>query len=269
MYIKNNKSVIFLSKDRTIDSEPVLFLHGFTGSSNCWRNIRKEINSPTISIDIPGHNKSYFLDLNEDYTYKDFRTELFLILNKLNVKQVHLLGYSMGGRLAISFAQKYPKLVKSLILESSSLGLVSYEEKEVQKEDDNKLLTLINNSMESFVSHWKDNSLFSNQKSRNLTAYKDLNINRLKHNKHQLSKSLLSFSKANMPAFIEAFSTFDFPVFLINGKDDTKYIKINRDMMKIHKKSKQFIINTSSHNVHLENTESFIDTINDIVDRLT
>ena len=269
MYIKNNKTTIFLSKDRKLDNDPVLFLHGFSGSSNCWKSIRKEINAPTIAMDIPGHNKSYFLNLNEDYTYKDFRTELFLILNKLNVKKVHLLGYSMGGRLAISFAQKYPETVKSLILESSSLGLVSMEEKEIQTKQDNNLISKINNSMDRFVSHWKENLLFDKQESRNLNAYNELNNNRLKHNKHQLSKSLLSFSKSNMPAFIEAFSTFDCPVFLINGKDDTKYIKINRDMMKIHKKSKQFIINNSSHNVHLENTDSFIDTVNNIINNLT
>jgi len=265
MYFKNNKSRIFLTKDRFIDTDPILFLHGFSGSSDCWKNIRREINLPTIAIDIPGHNKSYFLNLNEDYNYKDFRTELFLILNEINVKKVHLLGYSMGGRLAISFTQKYPELVKSLILESSTLGLVSHDEKEIQIEKDNELLNIINNSMTDFITHWSQNPLFLNQEKRNSEDFNKLNNNRLKHNKEQLSKSLSSFTKANMPAFIEAFATFDCPVFLINGKDDTKYIKINRDMMKIHKKAKQFIINNSSHNVHLENKKDFIDTINNIV----
>ena len=65
-----------------------------------------------------------------------------------------------------------------------------------------------------------------------------------------------------MPDFIEPFSLFDFPVYLINGHDDSKYIKISRDMMKINKKSKQFIVKDASHNVHLEAPESFIDVIN-------
>ena len=171
----------------------------------------------------------------------------------------------MGGRLAISFAQKYPELVKSLILESSSLGLVSYEEKEMQIEKDNKLIELINTSMNEFASHWSKNPLFTNQESRNKDDFNKLNDNRLKHNKEQLSKSLSSLSKANMPAFIEAFSTIDCPIYLINGKDDTKYIKINRDMMKVNKKAKQFIINSSSHNVHIENKNDFILTINNIL----
>ena len=265
MYIKNNKSQIFLTKDRFIDSDPILFLHGFSGSSNCWTDIRKEISAPTLALDVPGHNKSYFLNLDEEYTYKDFRSELFLILNHINVKKVHLLGYSMGGRLAISFTQKYPELVKSLILESSSLGLVSHDEKEAQIEKDDKLLQLINTSMDEFVSHWSKNPLFINQESRNKDDFNKLNENRLKHSKDQLSKSLLSLSKANMPAFIEAFSTFDCPVYLINGKEDTKYIKINRDMMKVNKRAKQFIINNSSHNVHIENKNDFILTVNNIL----
>ena len=116
MYIKNNKTKIFLSKDRVLDDTPILFLHGFTGSSEIWKEIRKEINYPTIAIDIPGHGKSTFLNPNDEYDYKDFRAELYLCLSKLNLKKIHLFGYSMGGRLAISFAQRYPELIETLIL---------------------------------------------------------------------------------------------------------------------------------------------------------
>ena len=105
---------------------------------------------------------------------------------------------------------------------------------------------------------WKKNKLFEKQESRNKKAFKEQNIIRKTHNNEQLAKSLLSFSKGALPAFEGSFALFDFPVFLLNGHDDTKYIKLNRDMMKIHKKAKQYIINDSSHNIHSENTDEKI-----------
>ena len=40
-------------------------------------------NLPSIAIDIPGHGKSYFNNIDESYDYKDFRSELYLILQQI------------------------------------------------------------------------------------------------------------------------------------------------------------------------------------------
>ena len=230
MYIKNDKSSIFLTKDKELNNTPLVFIHGFTGSSRSWDETRSNLDYTSIAVDIPGHGRSTFNNLESEYSYKDFRSELYLCLKDLNVSKMHLCGYSMGGRLAIAFAQKYPKLIKSLILESSSLGISNSEEKSKRFEDDTVLSEDINTCMIDFNEKWQDNDLFKHQKSRNVKQFNNqLNI-RSSHNSKQLSKSLLSFSKGTMPAFEESFALFDFPVYLINGHDDTSYIKINRDM---------------------------------------
>ena len=41
MYIKADKSTLFLTKDRELDQTPILFIHGFTGSSQSWKTISK------------------------------------------------------------------------------------------------------------------------------------------------------------------------------------------------------------------------------------
>ena len=265
MIIKNNKSTIHFKKSKDLNKTPILFLHGFSGSSDSWINVRKNIQFPSIAIDIPGHGKSYFNNIDESYDYKDFRSELYLILQQINVKRIHLCGYSMGGRLAISFAQKYPEMIESLILESSSLGIVNQEEKEVYLDKDKEKAFDIISSLQSFINKWQISDIFKHQKERNKEEYLRQNSIRLSHKPEQLSKSLIAFSKGNMPAYHDAFCLFDFPIYLINGHDDTKYIKFNRDMMKINKTSKQFIINNASHNTHLENQEMFIKSIIDIL----
>ena len=265
MYLKNDQTTMFLTKDKLLEGIPILFLHGFTGSSKSWNHIRKDINCSSLAIDIPGHGKSIFNDINEEYDYRDFRTELYLILQTLNLKKIHLCGYSMGGRIAISFAQKYPEMIESLILESSSLGIVNAEEKGNQLTKDSEISDNIHNSLDSFINDWSILDLFKDQKSRNEDNYLLQQEIRLSHNKEQLAKSLISFSKGSMPAFQESFNLFDFPIFLINGHDDTKYIKLNRDMMKINKSCKQFIIDKASHNTHLENPEMFTDILSNSI----
>ena len=79
MYIKANKSTLFITKDRNIDSTPIIFIHGFTGSHKSWKAIRDKIKLPSISIDIPGHGKSTFHDLNEKYFFNDFTNELYFL----------------------------------------------------------------------------------------------------------------------------------------------------------------------------------------------
>jgi len=265
MYLKNNQTNIFLTKDKVLNGIPVLFLHGFTGSSQSWKHIRKDMSCSSFAIDIPGHGKSTFNNINKEYNYKDFRAELYLILQTLNLKKIHLCGYSMGGRIAISFAQKYPELIESLILESSSLGIVNAEDKDNQLSVDCKISEKINNSLESFIDEWSLMDLFKHQKYRSEENYQSQKLIRLSHKKEQLAKSLLSFSKGSMPAFQESFNLFDFPIYLINGHDDTKYIKLNRDMMKINKSCKQFIIDKASHNTHLENSDMFTDILNNSI----
>ena len=90
MYLKGNKSTIFLTKDREIEAIPVLFIHGFTGNSKSWNPIRKELNINSISIDIPGHGKSFFNNLKDDYFFKDFSNELYLTLSKAKISKLHL-----------------------------------------------------------------------------------------------------------------------------------------------------------------------------------
>ena len=63
----------------------IVFLHGFLGSSKSWKNIRKNINYPSLAIDIPGHGKSSFNDLNSSYYFKDFSNELYLALSELDI----------------------------------------------------------------------------------------------------------------------------------------------------------------------------------------
>ena len=65
-----------------------------------------------------------------------------------------------------------------------------------------------------------------------------------------------------MPYYDKAFQDFDFPIHVINGSEDDKYIKIGAEMMRLNPNVKQYIIKQSGHNTHLENLDMFIDVLN-------
>ena len=252
MYIKNNKTTIYLNIDKKISKTPYLFIHGFTNSYKTWGAIRKELGSNTIAIDIPGHGNSTFNNLNETYTYNDWVNEFYLSLKHLDIKKINLCGYSMGGRLALVFAIKYPNLINKLILESTSLGIEDYQSKEERLNDDTSLSDKIKDSFDLFLSDWGNNSLFKNQKKRNKIEFLKQQKIRSLHNPNQLSKALDSFTISKLEYLYDYYTRLNFPITIINGNDDDKYVKKGKDMVRWNKNAYQYIVNNASHNVHLE-----------------
>ena len=259
---KTKISVKSFNKDKEI---PFFFLHGFTGSHLSWNEIINLLNKHAYTIDIPGHGNSIFKNLNDSYNISDWCSEFYLLLNDLNINKINLCGYSMGGRLAIAFASKYPNKINSLILESTNIGIYNKDDRLERYEIDKKYSESIIKDLSSFTKFWSQNELFVNQENRNKKAWKNQNIIRNNHNDRQLAKSLQVFSLGNMPYYESNFQEFDFPISIINGSEDDKYIKIGKDMIIMNKNAKQFIVADAMHNTHLESPYLFIDILNDTI----
>ena len=265
MLINTSKTKIFIREFNRSKDVPYFFLHGFTGSSDSWSNVIKKLNKYSYTIDVPGHQKSYFKDLNSDYTINDWCYEFYIMLNELKINKLNLCGYSMGGRMAIAFANKFPDKINSLILESTSLGLNESEVRSERFYNDKALAENLRLDLISFMNDWEGNILFKNQKERNKRAWEEQNKSRRLHDKNQLAHALEMFSPSNMPYYDKAFQEFNFPIYAINGSEDDKYIKLGREMTRLNKNVKQYIIRESGHNTHLENLDMFIDALNNNV----
>ncbi|MPZ23301.1 MAG: alpha/beta fold hydrolase [Dehalococcoidia bacterium] len=106
-------------------SGPPLFLHhGFTGSSQSWRDFgyTKEIADgyTLVLIDARGQgasDKPYDVEAN---TMERRTDDIRLVLDELEIDRVHFWGYSMGGRTAFAFVQRYPDRLRSLVIGGAS-----------------------------------------------------------------------------------------------------------------------------------------------------
>ncbi|MCO5142465.1 MAG: alpha/beta hydrolase [Oligoflexia bacterium] len=103
------------------DKSPIVFLHGLMGFSANWGKIWPSFqdNRNVLVLDQRGHGKSP--KPLTGYSPKNYADDLYSLLTKLGWAKIHLVGHSMGGRVAVEFAHLYPNLLHSLIIEDSGM----------------------------------------------------------------------------------------------------------------------------------------------------
>ncbi|MDZ7623409.1 MAG: 2-succinyl-6-hydroxy-2,4-cyclohexadiene-1-carboxylate synthase [Ignavibacteriaceae bacterium] len=243
----------------------ILFLHGFTGSSNDWKDVVQKIDKRfnKTALDLIGHGKSSSPTSVNYYMGDSLTNQIEQVINHLRLKEVILCGYSMGGRVALNFAIAKPNMVKGLILESSSPGIKNQKEKEARKKSDEELAAYIeNNSLEDFAAMWLDQELFGTLRRFSNNKLKDIKEEKAKNSKIGLANSLRGFGTGVMPFLASELVKLKIPTFLITGGLDDKFTQINQNFKKLSPSVKHKIISTSGHNTHLEEPKKFIDAVN-------
>ena len=88
----------------------VLFLHGFTGCAEDWFPIFEQLPNKYnyIAMDIVGHGKSDVPGNVNSYSIESIVNQIKFVKDHLTPNKIFLLGYSMGGRIALSYASIYP-----------------------------------------------------------------------------------------------------------------------------------------------------------------
>ncbi|TWI86396.1 alpha/beta fold hydrolase [Chitinophaga japonensis] len=99
--------------------EPLLLLHGGLGSMGMFERIMPAINAgrQVIAVDLYGHGRTALTD--RPVSYIDMADDLAALLRQLGIKQVDVLGYSMGGIAGLRLAIQHPGLVRRLALVST------------------------------------------------------------------------------------------------------------------------------------------------------
>lgn len=240
------------------EGEALLLFHGFTGSTLTWESCIEQFSTrfQVITIDLPGHGKT---QCRTPKTMKTFSDDVVELLNFLKIDKVYLLGYSMGGRTALSFTMYYPEMVKSLILESASPGLRTEEERNARMKQDKDLAEMIKTKgIESFVSYWENIPLFETQKKLPKEIQEQVRAERLMQTEKGLAESLLYMGTGKQPSWWDELHSISQPVQLIVGEEDEKFVQINREMNELLPNSTLTIVESAGHAVHVEQREKFV-----------
>ncbi|TMR16106.1 alpha/beta fold hydrolase [Nonomuraea turkmeniaca] len=103
------------------DGPPLVLLQGQANNHHWWDPVRDDFAAyRTITFDYRGTGGSDKPD--EPYTTRGFATDVVVVLDELGVRQAHVYGTSMGGRVAQWVAADHPERVGALVLGCSSPG---------------------------------------------------------------------------------------------------------------------------------------------------
>lgn len=239
----------------------LLLLHGFTGSVDNWNALLPALTKQfTVTcLDILGHGRSDCPSDPSRYQMETIAQDIIAICNHLQIDQFHLLGYSMGGRLALFTAVTYPNRILSLILESSSPGLATKEERMARQEQDNKLANRIEEEgIEPFVNFWESLTLWESQKQLSKDKKERLRKQRLQNKASGLANSLRGMGTGVQPNLWSALPTLHCPTKLIVGELDNKFVGINQKMLAQLPNCALTIIPEAGHTVHLEKPDDYL-----------
>ncbi|MES2614447.1 MAG: alpha/beta fold hydrolase [Bdellovibrionota bacterium] len=213
------------------------FLHGFLGFSSDW-DIFKNYFLPykfiTHSIE------SYLLSTNYKPNYN-------------NKEKNILIGYSLGGRLALhSLIEKNHQWDAAIII-SAHPGLLNENEKEARiKNDEDWANRFLNEPWNSVVNAWDSQGIFSGQKN-NFNREENL------YKREKIAKILTEFSLGKQENLRPMIKNIQIPILWLSGELDTKFALIGREMMSINKNIESIVIPHVGHRVPWEAPEKFVE----------
>ena len=243
---------------------PALFLHGFMGSGEDWQPIFEALGPDfhCLAPDLPGHGRTRIPPENSGYTMEQCVRALREDLEEHGIERSAVIGYSMGGRLALYLAVRHPEQVTQLVLESASPGLADEEHREQRRELDiqraGRLCAAAHDraAFRVFLEEWYGQPLFSSLEKH--PELREALIERRLHNDPlALAQSLEGMGSGAQPSLWEALDGVLPPTLLIAGDLDRKFRLIAERMSEARPQIAVYEMLGCGHNMHLENPAGY------------
>ncbi len=240
-----------------VESGPaVLLLHGFLGSRHDWDFLvpRLAPKFRCVAVDLPGHGETP-IEVAKNF---DATTDALAgLLDTLRIDRCAVVGYSMGGRVALGLAAAYSERVERLALESASPGMRTEEERAARREHDEGLARQLETvPFEDFLTRWYEQPLFETLKNHP-AAFASVMERRRRNDPAGLAGSLRAIGVGSQPSLWEAWARLWVPVLTVVGDRDLKFQSIASEMQALLPHSRLRVVHGCGHNVHDENPEAY------------
>ena len=101
---------------------PVVLVHGHGVDLRIWDDVVPLLSDAGLRViryDVRGHGRSYAPDTG--YTWEAYVADLKALVSHVGLEEAAVVGFSMGGGIALSFAQNHPERTAALALVSAAL----------------------------------------------------------------------------------------------------------------------------------------------------
>lgn len=243
---------------------PLLFLHGFLGDHRDFAAVIAELKRDfyCIALDLPGHGRTQVVGDREQYSWPATAQALIQWLPSLAQPPWYLLGYSLGGRLALYLALRYPHYLARLVLESTSAGLSSETERQQRRQQDQAWIEqLQTRAFEQFLENWYAQAIF--QSLRSHPQFPALLRRRLENRPQSLVQSLHYLGLGYQPCRCPDLPLLSMPVLLLAGGQDQKFCQLNGKMAAQIPQARFQPIKQAGHNSHWEQPQAVVAALRD------
>lgn len=243
------------------EGKPIICLHGFSENLSTWNQLELE-GYKLILIDLIGHGKSDKPISRKYYKVKVMIKHLNNIINYLGYKKYSMLGYSMGGRIALTYSLTYPNEIEELVLESVSYGECGFLNRLKRRKNDKKLAeNIVENGIQWFDEHWSNLSIFDSQKQLPQPIKDDIKRRRLCNEAHGLANTLIKSGQGKFPCLKNKLVNLSMPILYISGEYDYKYRQVGNRFENYVPNIKHITLKGVGHNTHIEKPNAFIELL--------
>lgn len=239
---------------------PVVLLHGFTQNTRSWGPFGEALAGarPVLAVDLPGHGGSEPVRAGLERT-ADLVAELIVECSTPPT----VIGYSMGGRVALHLALRHPDAAARLVLVSTTAGIDDDEERTARRLADERLADRIDTiGTDDFLDEWLAQPLFAS-----LPAGATCRDARRANTADGLSSSLRLTGTGMQQPLWDRIGSIDIPTLVLVGALDAKFVAIGERLVStIGANARLGVIAEAGHNAPLERPDATTDAILDAID---
>ncbi len=226
-------------------SVALIFLHGFTNTGRSWDPVIGVLGERynAIAPDIRGHgDASQRLPVTLQAVIADVAA--------ITADRFTLVGYSMGGRIALHAALALPERVERLVLIGSSPGIADDGERVARRQADERLADWIETvDIEGFARRWAETPLLAGQSPE---VRERIHRDRLRNDTRGLAAALRGLGTGALPPLWGRLGELAMPLRLVVGERDQKFREIAVRMRELAPNADVVVVKDAGHAVHLE-----------------
>jgi len=249
---KNTK----ISYSDTGKGSAVVLLHGFLENQTMWQNLVPELSKKhrVITIDLLGHGESGCLGYL--HTMEENAFAVRAVLSELRIRKAIFVGHSMGGYVALAFAELYSAIVKGLVL----LNSTSKADSEERKTNRDRAIKAVKKDYAGFVRLSIANLFNPDNRERLANEIEKIKLEALKTPLQGIVASLEGMKIRKDREVLLHSATY--PILLILGKKDP-VLNYEDSLKQIEKTNAKLTVFPDGHMSPVENREELLKVLLD------
>lgn len=227
---------------------PLLCLHGFTHTGAQFNHLSTHLNRPIVAPDLHAQTDS---PIQIDSTLMAIEDIINLVGQPLPV-----LGYSMGGRLALSLSIERPDLVERVIVVSAGPGIADPSKRAARAAEDDRLADRIMQiGVSAFLDDWLRRPLTSTVSIDGEAAIADRAV-REENPAAGLAAALRGLGQGAYPYLGDRLGELTMPLLAVSGAEDERYGEQAEALAAAVPDGRHVVIDRVGHNVVLQAPEA-------------